>query len=111
MMQDEEYWDGIAPNENNYEVYYTQSPHQTQGAIGLPLAPNRRIHVPQPATIIIIDDDDGSTTGSSDVLNENNNIVSAPPTQDLSTIVRELANNGQTAMQGIITYVLNLTNL
>ncbi|KAG5397791.1 hypothetical protein IGI04_019605 [Brassica rapa subsp. trilocularis] len=64
MMQDEEYWDGIAPDENNYEVYYTQSPHQTQGAIGLPLAPNRRIHVPQPATIIIIDDDDGSTTGS-----------------------------------------------
>lgn len=43
MTQDEEYWDSIAPDENNYEVYYTQSPHQTQGAIGLPLAPNRRI--------------------------------------------------------------------
>ncbi|CAF1903968.1 unnamed protein product [Brassica napus] len=34
MTQDEEYWDSIAPDENNYEVYYTQSPHQTQGAIG-----------------------------------------------------------------------------
>ncbi|KAH0926489.1 LOW QUALITY PROTEIN: hypothetical protein HID58_018745 [Brassica napus] len=34
MTQNEKYWDGISPDENNYEVYYTQSPYQTQGAIG-----------------------------------------------------------------------------
>ncbi|KAG5401388.1 hypothetical protein IGI04_015995 [Brassica rapa subsp. trilocularis] len=109
MTEDEEYWDGIAAHENDYDVYYAQSTHPTEGVIGLPLAPNRRIAAPQPATIIIIDDDDGSTTGSSDALNENNIITSAPPSEVIATIGMELSNNGPSVMEGdLSTAVVNI---
>ncbi|CAG7876435.1 unnamed protein product [Brassica rapa] len=100
MTEEEEYWDGIAAHENDYEVYYAHSTHPTERVIGLPLAPNRRIAAPQPATIIIIDDDDGSTTASSDALNENIIITSAPPAEDIATIGMELSNNGPAVMEG-----------
>ncbi|KAG5405072.1 hypothetical protein IGI04_011191 [Brassica rapa subsp. trilocularis] len=109
MTEDEEYWNGIADHENDYDVYYAQSTHPTEGVIGLPLAPNRRIAAPQPATIIIIDDDDGSTTASSDALNENNIITSGPPSEVIATIGMELSNNGPSVKEGdFSTEVVNI---
>ncbi|CAN7021445.1 unnamed protein product [Brassica rapa subsp. trilocularis] len=110
MTEEEEYWDGIAGHENDYEVYYAHSTHPTEGVIGLPLAPNRRIAAPQPATIIIIDDDDGSTTASSDGLNENNIITSAPPSEVIATIAIELSNNGPSVMEGDISTAVGNIN-
>ncbi|KAH0872560.1 hypothetical protein HID58_069922, partial [Brassica napus] len=84
------YWDGMMDNETGYEVYLSQSPHPTEGVLGLQLAPNKRVSAPQPATIIIIDDNDGSYTGSSDGVNDNDNVTSAPPPEDMepfSTVV------------------------
>ncbi|CAN6931189.1 unnamed protein product, partial [Brassica oleracea] len=37
------YWDGMMDNETGYEVYLSQSPHPTEGVLGLQLAPNKRL--------------------------------------------------------------------
>ncbi|KAH0917888.1 hypothetical protein HID58_025548, partial [Brassica napus] len=82
ITQEYLYLDDMMDEEDSYEVYVGESPHENQGVLGLPLAANRRVSAPQPATIIIIDeDDDSSTTDSSDGINHNNNISNATPTQ------------------------------
>ena len=99
--EDEQYWDGMMGEEDNYEVYVTESPHPTQGVLALPLAPNRRVSAPQPATIIIIDEeDDGSYTGSYDGINKNNNVTSAPPPEDIGLIANELASSAPASTKG-----------
>ncbi|CAN7074199.1 unnamed protein product [Brassica oleracea var. botrytis] len=99
--QKEPYWDGMMDEEDNYEVYVTQSPHPTQGVDDVPLAPNRRVNTPQPATIIIIDDeDDASYTSSSNGINENDNITSAPPPEDIGLIANEQPKSAPAIRKG-----------
>ncbi|KAH0904058.1 hypothetical protein HID58_043561 [Brassica napus] len=99
--QKEPYWDGMMDEEDDYEVYVTQSPHPTQGVEDVPLAPNRRVNAPQPATIIIIDDeDDASYTGSSNGINENDNITSAPPPEDIGLIANEQPKSAPAIRKG-----------
>ncbi|KAG2315016.1 hypothetical protein Bca4012_065819 [Brassica carinata] len=64
------YWDGMMDDETDYEVYLSQTPHSTEGVLGLPVAQNKKVSAPQPATIIITDDNDVSNTGSSDGIND-----------------------------------------
>nr|VDD51899.1 unnamed protein product [Brassica oleracea] len=99
--QKEPYWDNMMDEEDNYEVYVTQSPHPTQGVDDVPLAPNRRVNAPQPATIIIIDDeDDASYTSSSNGINENDNITSAPPPEDIGLIANEQPKSAPAIRKG-----------
>ncbi|KAL0846361.1 hypothetical protein Bca101_019607 [Brassica carinata] len=80
---------------------YNPNDEGMAGVISFPLAPNRRVSAPQPATIIIIyDDDDGSTTGSFDGINENDYITSDPPPADIGPIASELSKNAPTVMEG-----------
>ncbi|KAF3598309.1 hypothetical protein F2Q69_00037688 [Brassica cretica] len=93
--------DGMMDEEDDYEVYVTQSPHPTQGVEDVPLAPNRRVNALQPATIIIIDDeDDASYTGSSNGINENDNITSAPPPEDIELIANEQPKSAPAIRKG-----------
>ncbi|XP_013695998.2 uncharacterized protein LOC106400140 [Brassica napus] len=99
--QEEPYWDGMMEEEDNYEVYVTQSPHPSQGVEPLPLAPNRRVNAPQPATIIMIDDeDDGSYTGSSEGVNENDNISNPPPPEEIGVIANEQTKSAPASRKG-----------
>ncbi|CAF2044409.1 unnamed protein product [Brassica napus] len=82
-----------------YEVYIAPSPHRAERAIGLPLAPNRRVIAPQHHTFIVIDDDDeGSYTGSSEDFNETqNNITMPPPVAENSDYTVDV-NSGNTIL-------------
>lgn len=103
--QEEPYWDGMMEEEDNYEVYVTQSPHPSQGVEPLPLAPNRRVNAPQPATIIMIDDeDDGSYTGSSEGVNENDNISNPPPPEEIGVIANEQTKSAPASRKGILLW-------
>lgn len=80
LEEDATYWDGKLEGVGTYVLNIEPPPLPSQGSIGLPLAPNRRVCVPQPAAIIFIDDDDDvSFTGSSYVINDIENNAALPP--------------------------------
>ncbi|KAG5375432.1 hypothetical protein IGI04_040028, partial [Brassica rapa subsp. trilocularis] len=101
ITQEDPYLDDMMDEEDSYEVYVGESPHENQGVLGLPLAANRRVSAPQPATIIIIDeDDDSSTTDSSDRINHNNNISNATATQVNKPNSTDVQNNTPSFIKG-----------
>ncbi|WZZ16045.1 uncharacterized protein LOC125577606 [Brassica napus] len=100
LPDDEANWDGMTEEGRRYEVYIAPSPHRAERAIGLPLAPNRRVIAPQHHTFIVIDDDDeGSYTGSSEDFNETqNNITMPPPVAENSDYTVDV-NSGETSAE------------
>ncbi|KAL0741244.1 hypothetical protein Bca4012_082757 [Brassica carinata] len=80
MEEDGTYWNGMLEEEETYELNIEHPQLRTEGSIGQPLPPNRRVCAPQPANIIVIDDDDDvSYTGSSEGLNDIEINASLPP--------------------------------
>ncbi|KAL0742560.1 hypothetical protein Bca4012_084073 [Brassica carinata] len=119
MEEDGTYWNGMLEEEETYELNIEHPQLRTEGSIGQPLPPNRRVCAPQPANIIVIDDDDGvSYTGSSEGLNDIEINASLPPpvaigpdcmveTNGCTTL---LAGEGSTAV-GIKTTSDNTNNV